>query len=198
MKTFLSAVVLGAFTLTSVAAYAQTAVKPVIKSEHSCHSEGGSCKHCSGQTVNFAPVTVGSLEFTEGFVRPAVAKNVPTAAYITINNRSGATEKLLKIESTKAVSASLHDTTIDNQGVMRMKEIESGVEIKSGESFSFKPRSAHLMLIGVKEKINAGDLAPIDFYFKNAGKITLSLPVNGGKDSGGKPCCCKHHKADKP
>jgi copper(I)-binding protein len=63
--------------------------------------------------------------------------------------------------------------------MMGMQPVER-LEIPAGGSVQLKPGSYHIMLIGLKEDLKAGDTIEITLTFENAGELALSVPVKEG------------------
>jgi len=99
-----------------------------------------------------------------------------TGAFMIIKNNGEAADKLIKAESDAAKMVQIHLSEVDANGVSSMHEVE-GVDIPAGGSAELKPGSYHVMLIGLKQDIQAGDMISITLVFQNAGKVTIEAPV---------------------
>lgn len=172
-------------------AYAASETKAGEKCSASCP---GKCdkKNCTCGKVGSAPVKIGNLALSGGYVRETASDNSPTAGYLTLKNEGSADEKLLRIETDGARSAQIHDSKLDDKGVMRMVPLEEGLTIKAGETVEFKPRGKHLMFIGVQKALKPKALFPVTFVFEKSGEVTLSLPVS--PLSGAKNGMCKEKR----
>ena len=63
--------------------------------------------------------------------------------------------------------------------VMRMRELENGLEIPPGTTVSLAPGGFHLMLMGLKEPLKQGSTVPLTLVFDKAGSIDVELAVQG-------------------
>jgi periplasmic copper chaperone A len=73
-------------------------------------------------------------------------------------------------------------------GVMQMRELGGGLSIPAGGSVVLKPGSYHVMLIGLKKPLTAGETFPLTLTFEKAGNVSITVPVQAmgaGKDKGG-------------
>jgi hypothetical protein len=61
--------------------------------------------------------------------------------------------------------------------VMRMRELESPLEIKPGETVTLAPGGMHLMMMGLKAPLKQGEKVPLTLVFEKAGKIDVELDV---------------------
>jgi copper(I)-binding protein len=62
-------------------------------------------------------------------------------------------------------------------GVMRMRLIEGGLEIPSGGAVELKPSGMHLMLIGLRRPLIAGENVAVTLVFAGGARLETSLEV---------------------
>jgi hypothetical protein len=89
---------------------------------------------------------------------PAGAKT--GAVYMTLDNKSGIADRLTGASSDVADKLQIHEMKVEN-GVMQMREISGGLSIPAGGSVVLKPGSYHVMLIGLKRPLTAGEKFPL-------------------------------------
>ena len=81
---------------------------------------------------------IGALEIQQPWTR-ATPKGAKTAAgYVAIKNTGSAPDRLTGGSLTGASGAQVHEMTMDH-GVMKMRAMPDGVEIKPGETVELKP-----------------------------------------------------------
>ena len=97
------------------------------------------------------------------------------AAFLTITNKGKETDRLIRAASPVAGSVEIHEMRMDNT-IMRMRAVAS-VEIKPGQTVAFKQGSLHLMLLGLKQALSAGDRFPLLLTFDKAGTVQVSVAV---------------------
>ena len=66
-----------------------------------------------------------------------------------------------------------------NNGVMTMRPLDKGLAIEPGKTVKFAPGGYHLMLMDIKQPLKQGDKVPVTLEFEKAGKVTVSLDVQG-------------------
>lgn len=113
--------------------------------------------------------------------RATVAGQASAAAYLTIDNRGGGDDKLLKVSSPVG-QATLHSTTIDS-AVMRMRQLDK-VDIPARSQVEFKPGGMHIMIIGVKHPLQAGNSFPLTLKFDQSGERTIRVAVRPATTAG--------------
>ena len=75
--------------------------------------------------------------------------------------------------------AHLHESTMKD-GVMQMKAVDALV-LKPGQSLEMKPGGFHIMVMGLKTALKAGETVRLDLQFEHAGRITVDAEVRGVK-----------------
>ena len=66
-----------------------------------------------------------------------------------------------------------------NNGVMTMRPLDKGLAIEPGKTVKLAPGGYHLMLMDLKSPLKQGDKVPVTLEFEKAGKVKLSLDVQG-------------------
>ncbi len=69
-------------------------------------------------------------------------------------------------------------------GVMTMRPLEKGVTIEPGKTVKLAPGGYHLMLFDLKSPLKQGDKLPVTLEFEKAGKVKISLEVEGDRSAG--------------
>jgi hypothetical protein len=115
------------------------------------------------------------IAVTEIWAPPAL-KGAPTAAaYFTLVNRGSDADRLVGLASPAATRAELHQESIAN-GIMRMRPLP-GLDLPPGKPVSLVPGHAHVMLIGLKQPLQAGDSFSLTLTFAKAAPLTVSGKV---------------------
>lgn len=61
--------------------------------------------------------------------------------------------------------------------VMQMRERPEGLPLPAGETVRLQAGGLHLMLVGLRRPLAAGDVVPLTLTFERAGEVGLALPV---------------------
>lgn len=119
---------------------------------------------------------LGSLDLTQPWAR-ATPKGASTgAAYITITNSGSKAERLSCASSPAAATCQIHEMAMSN-GVMKMRPVEGGLEIKPGQTVTLKPGSYHMMLQGLKAPLKAGDKLEATLTASDGGSVKVEFPI---------------------
>jgi copper(I)-binding protein len=126
--------------------------------------------HVQAQTSGSHPIVV---EHPWARATPGGAKT--GAAYLTLVNKSDATDQLLGASTPAADKVQFHSTTEEN-GVSRMREMQV-VDLPPRAKVTFDPRAMHMMLVGLKQPLREGQTFPLTLTFAKAGKVDVTVPV---------------------
>ena len=96
--------------------------------------------------------------------------------YLTIKNAGAEADTLVSAESPIAGKTQIHESRIED-GVMKMRAVKDGIEIKPGSSLKFKPGGYHIMLLGLKKTLEEGATAPLTITLAKAGAINMEIKV---------------------
>jgi periplasmic copper chaperone A len=62
---------------------------------------------------------------------------------------------------------------------MTMRPLDNGLTIEPGKTVKLAPGGYHLMLFDLKSALKQGEKIPLTLEFEKAGKVTVSLDVQG-------------------
>lgn len=120
---------------------------------------------------------IGNLEIEHPHARATMAGQTNGAAYMQIENNGKADDKLISVSSPVAANAEVHSMSMEGD-VMKMRALD-GLEIKAGAQVEMKPGDGyHIMLLGLKKPLQAGDKFPMTLTFSKAGKVKIIVHVS--------------------
>ena len=123
-----------------------------------------------------ADYDVGSIHITQPWARATPKAASSGAGYLTVTNGGTAPDRLTCTGSDAAGQCQIHTMSMEN-GVMRMRPVEGGLEIKPGETVTLKPGSDHMMFLNIKHPFEAGSTIEATLKFEKAGAVKVELPV---------------------
>src|SRR5262252_8004601 len=97
----------------------------------------------------------GPLEIDHPWSRATPKGAKVAAGYLTIKNSGTTPDRLVSGTSPVAGKFEIHEMSMD-KGVMKMRPVPEGVEIKPGETVELKPNSFHFMMMDLKRPIERG------------------------------------------
>jgi len=103
------------------------------------------------------------------------------AAYLLIRN-SGPPDTLIRIDCPLAESVEMHSSNLEG-GVMHMRPVTELALPAHGE-IRFAPESLHVMLLGLKSPLVAGQHLRLGLTFKSGARVSADVVVRGLSDDG--------------
>ena len=100
------------------------------------------------------------------------------AGYLALTNRGAEPDRLIGGSTEMAARIEVHEMSMDN-GVMKMRELAGGLEVKPGQTVTLRPGGHHLMLMGLKRGLKEGERFKAQLEFAKAGKTEVEFVVQG-------------------
>lgn len=126
--------------------------------------------------VPLAAQTAGPrIEVGQPWTRTTTAGQGVGGGYLSLHNAGKTSDRLLGASSPAAERVELHRMAMEGD-VMRMRPVES-IELPPGGRVELKPGGLHLMLMGLKQPLQAGQAVPLTLRFEKAGEVPVRLQV---------------------
>jgi periplasmic copper chaperone A len=122
------------------------------------------------------PHQAGSIEVVNPWSRATPKGATVAAGYATLRNNGTTPDRLIGGSTEAGKRVEIHAMEMD-QGVMRMRELKNGLEIKPGQTVELKPGSFHLMFVDLKWPLQKGDRIKGTLVFERAGKVDVDYAV---------------------
>jgi hypothetical protein len=128
---------------------------------------------------------VGPLVIEAPWARATPAGAKVGAGYLKITNAGRQSDRLVGGSLPVAGGVEIHEMTMTD-GIMRMRKLAQGLEIKPGQSVEFKPGGYHLMFTGLSEGLREKQAIKGTLVFETAGTVEVEYQVAPiGAQSGG-------------
>jgi periplasmic copper chaperone A len=119
---------------------------------------------------------LGSIHISQPWSRATPKGAASGAGYMTITNKGAAPERVSCVSDDASGQCQIHSMTMEG-GVMKMRPVEGGLEIKPGESVMLKPGGNHMMFLALKHPLEQGQTVKVTLKFDHAGTIDVDYPV---------------------
>ena len=126
--------------------------------------------------VQAADYDVGPIHIAQPWARATPKGAKSGAAYMTVTNNGSMPDRLSCVSSDASAECELHSMTMEN-GVMKMRSVMGGLEIKPGETVMLKPSSTHLMLLNLKHPLEQDSAITATLLFEKAGTVQVEFPI---------------------
>jgi periplasmic copper chaperone A len=123
-----------------------------------------------------ADYDVGSIHIAQLWAR-ATPKGASTAAgYMAITNNGSSPDRVSCVSSDVSAQCQIHSMTMEG-GVMKMRPVEGGLEIKPGETVVLKPSGVHVMFLDLKQPLQPGKTVKATLKFDKAGTVDVEYLI---------------------
>lgn len=123
-------------------------------------------------------VKAGDLVISQAWTRATPGGAKVGGGYLTIENKGTTADRLVGGATAAAGKFEVHEMSMSD-GVMKMHPVEGGIVIAPGKTVKLAPGGYHLMLIDLKQPFKQGETVPVTLQFEKAGKVSISLSVQG-------------------
>ncbi len=119
---------------------------------------------------------VGSIQISQPWSQATPKGAAAGVGYMTLTNKGTVSDKVSCVSDDASAQCQIHTMTMDG-GVMKMRPVEGGLEIKPGESVNLKPGGNHMMFVSLKHPLEQGQMVKVTLKFEHAGTIDVDYPV---------------------
>ncbi|MGZ9101038.1 MAG: copper chaperone PCu(A)C [Brevundimonas sp.] len=115
-----------------------------------------------------------TVTVADALCRPTPKGRRMTGCYMTLT-ASGA-DRLVSVESPDANLVQIHESRMESN-MMMMRQLRDGLPLAAGQATPLEPGGNHLMLLGVKEPLAAGDTVSLKLTFATAAPVEVTAAV---------------------
>jgi hypothetical protein len=123
----------------------------------------------------------GPIELRDAYAHATSTAQPVGAGFVTIAN-TGAADRLTGVSCACSQSVELHSMSMEG-GVMKMRKLDA-IDIPAKGQVTLEPGGMHLMLIGLKAPLAAGQDVPLELRFDKAGVVKVALKVKARVPAG--------------
>ena len=120
----------------------------------------------------------GDLSITGAFTRAMLPQAKVAGGYLVIENKGTMPDRLVGGATAAAQVVQIHEMKMEGD-MMKMKEVEGGLEIPAGGKVELAPGGFHVMLMGVGTPFKEGECLELTLKFEKAGDVPVLLNVGG-------------------
>ena len=130
----------------------------------------------SVSSANAHEIKIGKLVIHHPWIRQPVGSATVAAGFTKIDNTGTEDDTLLKVTVEGVTTVQIHDMKMEGE-TMKMAEMNDGLVIPAGKSVELKPKSLHIMMMGLKSAFMVGEEVKGTFTFAKAGAVDLDFEV---------------------
>ncbi|MGV8898649.1 MAG: copper chaperone PCu(A)C [Burkholderiaceae bacterium] len=121
----------------------------------------------------FTSAAQAQVSVKDAWVRATVTQQKVTGAFMQLHSAQNA--RLIEARSPVAATVELHQMEMVGN-VMEMRAID-GLDLPAGKIVELSPGAYHLMLMGLKAQVRAGDIIPISLVIEGKDKQRKTFEV---------------------
>jgi hypothetical protein len=118
----------------------------------------------------------GSLVIAQPWSRATAGGAKVGAGYMTITNTGSEPDRLVGGALPQAGRFEVHEMRMQD-GVMTMRPVSGGLEIKPGQTVKLEPGGYHVMFMELKEPLKNGETLKGELKFEKAGTVAVEYKV---------------------
>ena len=123
-----------------------------------------------------ADYDVGSIHIAQPWSRASPKGAKAGVGYMTITNNGTTPDKVSCVSDDSSAQCEIHSMTMEG-GVMKMRPVEGGLEIKPGETVTLAPSGFHVMFRELKHPLEQGKTVKATLKFDKAGSVDVEYPI---------------------
>lgn len=101
------------------------------------------------------------------------------AAFMVLHNDTDQDDTLIAARADGiAEKIELHTHIEDENGVMRMREVEGGIGVPAHGMTHLQRGGLHVMFLGLTDPMEQGESFPLTLVFEHAGEVEITVPVD--------------------
>jgi copper(I)-binding protein len=129
-----------------------------------------------GGTAFAQDYTAGPLKIEQPWTRATPAGAKVAGGYVAVTNTGATPDRLLGGSSEIAGKVEIHEMAVNN-GVMTMRGLPDGLELKPGAKTELKPGGYHIMFMELKRQLKEGEKVKGTLSFEKAGPVPVEFSV---------------------
>ena len=129
-------------------------------------------------------IKIGDIVISHPWARQSPMGADVAAGFMTITNNGKEADRLVKATASVTPTVQLHEMKMEGD-VMKMSEVPGGIVIPAGATVELKPKSLHVMFMGLKAPVKEGETITGTLTFEKAGTVDVDYDVmapNAGMD----------------
>jgi copper(I)-binding protein len=124
-----------------------------------------------------ATFKLGDLTVTSPWTRATPGGAKIAGGYLKITNNGISADRFVGAKSDTSDRVEIHEMSMSD-GIMKMRPLPNGLEIKPGETVELKSGGYHLMFMDLKQPLKQGDSFKARLQFEKAGSLDVDFNVN--------------------
>lgn len=139
-------------------------------------AQAGHHHHDTASAAGADTFKIGDIAIEAPWTRATPGGAKVAGGYLKVTNNGPAADKLIGATTDVAGRVEFHEMAVSG-GVMRMRPVSEGLEIRPGQSVELKPGGYHVMFMELKRQLKQGETIKATLQFEKAGKVDITFSV---------------------
>lgn len=130
--------------------------------------------------IVLAPTVLAGVAVDSAWIRATVPGQKVGVVYLNLT--ASADTRLSKGDCSLVKRVEIHEMGM-RDNIMHMRELIDGLALPAGQTVKLEPGGIHLMLIGLRRPLKAGEAVPLTLHFQSKDgqreSLKLKVPVRG-------------------
>jgi copper(I)-binding protein len=137
-----------------------------------------------GGVASAGEYKAGALTIKDPWVRATPKGATVGGGYVTVVNDGVEADRLVGASLADGGRAEVHEMSMAG-GIMKMRPVADGVEIKPGETVALKPGGYHMMFLNLRKPLTQGEMVDGTLVFQKAGTVQVKFQIESVGAMGG-------------
>ena len=138
------------------------------------HLVGGAALLLAAGIAGAHEFKAGAVAIGHPYARTTATGQTVGGGFLKLENK-GSDDRLLSASAKVSGSVEIHEMKMDGD-VMRMRQVDA-IALPAGKTVELTPGGLHIMFIGLKAPLKAGDKFPMKLRFEKAGEVEVMVNV---------------------
>ena len=122
--------------------------------------------------------TAGAITVTGAYTRATLPQAKVAGGYLVVTNTGTEPDRLIGGATEAASTVQIHEMKMEGD-MMKMSQVEGGLEIPAGGEVALAPGGYHIMMMGVGTPFTEGECLELMLTFEKAGDLPVVLSLGG-------------------
>jgi uncharacterized protein YcnI/copper(I)-binding protein len=139
-------------------------------------AQAGGHDHGAAAPAGSDTFKIGDITISSPWTRATPGGAKVAGGYLKVTNNGAAADKLIGGTTDIAGRVEFHEMAMSD-GVMQMRPLDQGLELKPGQTVELKPGGYHVMFLDLKRQLKQGETVKATLQFEKAGKVEVTFNV---------------------
>lgn len=131
---------------------------------------------CSG-SASAHDFRIGDIKIGHPWTRATPAGAKVAGGYVAIENTGAKPDRLIGGTLEASAKVELHEMSVTD-GIMRMRELPTGIAVPAGGRVEMKPGGYHIMFLDLRHPLKQGEKIAGTLVFESAGSVNVEFQVD--------------------